>query len=200
MKFKDIVILPGRKLKFIHTNDITIDDIRAVFFPKTSYEKYSYLGSIPYRMDRLVDNQKKSFNDNLSAEQAVAIIVKYMDSKISKWCPRWFLRFLHLFGNDNSVFKVRNRRLHNLHYKLTKGYMICDWKTKWTSYDLRIHVNGDHELNWLVDAISTYFYRKGRKLELIEQIKKHDPKLGEVINGWSIEMLNEKLNTLEDNN
>ncbi len=47
------------------------------------------------------------------------------------WCPRWFLRFLHVFGNDKSLVRVRNRRLHDLHRKLTKGIMFWDWKTKW---------------------------------------------------------------------
>ena len=47
------------------------------------------------------------------------------------WCPRWFLRFLHLFGNDNSLVRVRNFRLNRLHTKITKGIFMWDYKTKW---------------------------------------------------------------------
>ena len=37
-----------------------------------------------------------------------------------KWCPRWFLRFLYVFGSDKSVVRVRNFRLHNLEKKLNE--------------------------------------------------------------------------------
>ena len=42
-------IFKGKKRnKYIHTRDIHLDDIRAVFFPKNFYEKYHYLGAVPY--------------------------------------------------------------------------------------------------------------------------------------------------------
>ena len=36
----------GRKKGMIHTRDITLDDLREVFFPKDFNEKYGYLGYI----------------------------------------------------------------------------------------------------------------------------------------------------------
>ena len=99
-------------------------------------------------------------------------LVIFMDHKArSKWCPRWFLRFLHLFGNDNSIVRVRNHRLSNLKNKLTKGIMIWDYKTKWQSYDLRISVSGDQQINDLADDIENRFYEKGYKKDLLEEIR-----------------------------
>jgi hypothetical protein len=94
-----------------------------------------------------------------------------MDSKAKPWwCPRWFLRFLHLFGSDNSIVRVRNWTLHNLSRRLTKGYLIVDYKTKWQWYDLRISIYGNEQMNWLADAIEARFYREGRREDLVERL------------------------------
>ena len=90
---------------------ITLKDIRVIFFPKNFYEKYSYLGSVPYKGEK-------------SMLHALVIAMDY-EAK-PKWCPRWFLRFLNLFGNDNSIVRVRNFTLHRLYKKLTKGIRIWD--------------------------------------------------------------------------
>jgi len=100
-----------------------------------------------------------------------------MDSKSKpKWCPRWFLRFLHLFGSDNSIVRVRNRTLHNLERKLTKGITIWDYKTKWHCYDLRISISGSDQMQWMADAIEEKFYREGRKEDLLAKLKDLRPK------------------------
>ena len=107
----------GRKKGMIYTRDITWDDIRAVFFPENFYEKYKYLGSVPYR-------------ELGTVFKAMYPLVLAMDYEAKpKGCPRWFLRFLHLFGSDNSIIRVRNLTLHNLKVKLTKGIMMNDYKT-----------------------------------------------------------------------
>jgi len=158
-------IFKGKKAKSgsVHTMDITLDHIRAVFFPKTFNEKYKYLGSIPW------DEEGDIF-------KAMEPLVIFMDHKARpKWCPRWFLRFLHLFGNDNSIVRVRNHRLSNLKNKLTKGIMIWDYKTKWEWYDLRISVSGDQQINDLADDIETSFYRKGYRKVILESIKSIEP-------------------------
>ena len=83
-------IFKGKKAKLgpVRTMDITLDDIRAVFFPKTFNEKYIYLGSVPWNED----------GDTFKAMEPLVI---FMDHKAKpKFCPRWFLRFLHLFGNE----------------------------------------------------------------------------------------------------
>ena len=161
--FKSLLFWKGRKKRMIHTMDIKWKDIRAVFFPKNFYEKYKYLGSVPWKED----------GDIFKAMEPLVI---FMDSKAKPWwCPRWFLRFLHLFGSDNSIVRVRNWTLHNLSRRLTKGYLIVDYKTKWQWYDLRISVYGNEQMNWMADAIEAKFYRDGRREDLLDQLKKLNP-------------------------
>lgn len=133
-----------------HLMEITLKDIRVIFFPKNFHEKYSYLGSVPYR-------------DEKTMLHALVIAMDY-EAK-PKWCPRWFLRFLYLFGSDNSIVRVRNFTLHRLHQKLTKGIRIWDYKTKWTDYDLRISVSAPEYLFDLSQAIEMYTYHQGESKE-----------------------------------
>jgi hypothetical protein len=154
----------GRSKGMIYTRDIDLDDIREVFFPNSFEEKYSYLGSIPY-------------NENSDLFKAMYPLVLAMDYEAKpKWCPRWFLRFLHLFGNDKSIVRVRNFTLHNLFKKLTKGIMIWDYKTKWEWYDLRISISAPKHLQDLADAIERDFYSRGRQEDIAKDILKLDPK------------------------
>ena len=142
---------------------ITLNKLRAVFFPKSFYEKYGYLGSVPWREDG-------------ELFKAMEPLVIFMDYKAKpKWCPRWFLRFLHLVGSDNSVVRVKNRTLHNLHRKLTKGIFMYDYKTKWQWYDLRISVSGNKQIQDLADDIEAVYYRKGQKQDLLYEIYKYNP-------------------------
>jgi hypothetical protein len=161
--FKSLPFWKGRKKGMIHTMNIEWDHIRAVFFPKNFYEKYKYLGSVPWKED----------GDIFKAMEPLVI---FMDYKAKPWwCPRWFLRFLHLFGSDNSIVRVRNWTLHNLSRRLTKGYLVVDYKTKWQWYDLRISIYGNEQMNWLADAIEAKFYRDGRREDLLDQLKKLNP-------------------------
>jgi hypothetical protein len=156
--FKSLLFWRGRKKGMVHTMNIKWDHVRAVFFPKNFYEKYQYLGSVPW-------------NEEGDIFQAMEPLVIFMDSKAKPWwCPRWFLRYLHLFGNDNSIVRVRNRFWSNLSNKITKGCMIWDYKTKWHHYDLRISVHGNEQMNWLADAIEAKFYREGRREDLVERL------------------------------
>jgi hypothetical protein len=151
---KTKTIFKGKKRGMIHTTDITLDHIRAVFFPKDFYEKYRYLGSIPWNTDK-------------GEGKAIYPLVILMDLEARPWwCPRWVLRFLHLFGSDNSIVRVRNPFLHNLSRNLTKGIMFWDWKTKWSDYDLRISVSAPKYIQDLADIIESNYYRKGRRSEL----------------------------------
>jgi hypothetical protein len=156
--------------------NIKWDDIRAVFFPKNFQEKYQYLGAVPWKTESDIF-------------QALEPLVIFMDYKAKAWwCPRWFLRFLHLFGSDNSIVRVRNRRLHNLSRRLTKGCLIVDYKTKWEWYDLRISIYGTKQMNWLADAIEQKFYKDGRKEDLKEKLSKHT---GEPKEKYQFKMLRE---------
>ena len=184
--FQSLLFWKGRAKGMIHTRDITWEDIRKVFFPRNFYEKYQYLGSVPYKEVGPIF-------------EAMEPLIIFMDYKAKpKWCPRWFLRFLHLFGNDNSIVRVRNWRLHNLSKRLTKGYMIVDYKTKWEWYDLRISIHGDEQLNELAQSIETRFYNKGYRQDLADSIKKLDPST-KYHSGFDTDLLKKELNKLEEN-
>ena len=160
---ESLLFWKGRRKGITHTKDITLDDLRSVFFPKSFHEKYRYLGAIPWREDGEIF-------------KAMEPLVIFMDYRAKpKWCPRWFLRFLHLFGNDNSIVRVRNMKLHNLHRKLTKGIMMYDYKTKWEWYDLRISIAGDKQMSDLADDIQDMYYTRGQREDLLEKIYKYNP-------------------------
>ena len=161
--FQSLLFWKGRKKGMVHTRDITWEDIRKVFFPIGFYEKYHYLGSVPYR-------------ELGPIFEAMEPLVIFMDYKAKPWwCPRWFLRFLHLFGDDNSIIRVRNRFLSNLKSKITGYIMIMDYKTKWQYYDLRISVVGNRQVQDLADAIESRYYEVGYRTDLTEKIKELDP-------------------------
>jgi hypothetical protein len=147
---QSMIFWKGRSKGMIHTRNIELDDLRYIFFPK-GYEKYGYLGMIPYDKDSDIG-------------KAMFPLVLAMDYEAKpKWCPRWFLRFLEVFGNDKSIVRVRNRKLSNLHRKLTKGIMMWDYKTKWQWYDLRISIAAPDYLQDLADDIEYGFYKRGEK-------------------------------------
>lgn len=165
---QSLLFWKSRKGGMIQTRNITFDDIRSIFFPKNFYEKYRYLGSIPWREE----------GDYFLAIYPLILAMDYKSKP--KWCPRWFLRFLHLFGSDNSIVRVRNRFWHDLQTKLTRGMTIYDYKTKYTDYDLRISVVGPLHIGDLAKAIENQFYTRGRTEYLLEEIKRMYPDYTEV--------------------
>ena len=175
----------GRKKGMIHTRSLEWSDLRYIFFPKDFAEKYGYLGT-------------SVWNEDSVYFKALYPLVLALDYEAKpKWCPRWFLRFLDVFGNDKSIVRVRNHKLSNLHRSLTKGIHFWDWKTKWSDYDLRISISGPKHLQNLADDIERGFYKRGREEELVEQIKKLDPSASII---WgSIERLEKQLEELENN-
>jgi hypothetical protein len=177
-----ILFWKGRKKGMIHTRNIKLDDFRYIFFPK-GFERYGYLGT-------------QLWNEDGVYFKALYPLVLALDYEAKpKWCPRWFLRFLHVFGMDKSIVRVRNWTLHNLLRKLTKGIAFIDWKTKWESYDLRISVHAPQHIQDLADWIELGFYDRGRQEELIAEIKALDPNAS-IIRG-SIKRLQEQLEELE---
>jgi hypothetical protein len=142
----------GRKKGMIHTRNIEWEDIRYIFAPENFHEKYGYLGV--------------GVGEDSYYFKALYPLVLAMDYEAKpKWCPRWFLRFLDVFGNDRSIVRVRNHKLHNLHRKLTKGIRLNDYKTKWQWYDLRISISAPEYLQNLADDIESGFYNRGEKEE-----------------------------------
>jgi len=180
---QSLLFWKGRSKGMIHTRNIVWSDLKYIFFP-SKLEKYGYLNII-------------FWNDTNKYYKALYPLVLAMDYEAKpKWCPRWFLRFLHVFGNDKSLVRVRNRKLHNLHTKLTKGILVWDWKTKWTDYDLRISISGPDHLQELASAIEDRFYSTGRQKELVKQIKAIDPNASII---WgNIGRLEKKLEELEN--
>ena len=152
----------GRTKGMIYTRNISLDDFRYIFFPK-GFEKYGYLGT------HLWNEEGDYFN-------ALYPLVLAMDYEAKpKFCPRWFLRFLHVFGSDKSIVRVRNWTLHNLLRKLTQGISFVDWKTKWESYDLRISIGAPKHLQNLADDIEHGFYSRGAQESLVEAILEINP-------------------------
>jgi len=174
----------GRSKGMIYTRDITLEDFRYIFSPKDFSDKYGYLGSVP---------------DYKYYDQAMVALVLAMDYEAKpKWCPRWFLRFLHVFGSDKSIVRVRNWTLHNLLRKLTKGIAFIDYKTKWSHYDLRISIHAPKYLQDLADDIEHGYYSRGRQEELVKQIKALDPEASII---WgSVERFEKQLEELENKN
>ena len=157
---RSIINVRGNRLnnKKATLHRITFKDIWAVFFPKNFYEKYKYLGTVPH-------------NEEGEIFKAIYPLVLALDYEAKpKWCPRWFLRFLHLFGSDNSIVRVRSMKLHMLEKHLTKGLMIWDYKTKYDWYDLRISVSGPWHIQHLSDAIENSFYTRGKRKDLLEAL------------------------------
>ena len=178
-----ILFWKGRSKGMIYTRNIELDDFRYIFFPK-GFEKYGYLGTYLY-------------NEDGSYFRALYPLVLAMDYEAKpKFCPRWFLRFLHVFGADRSIVRVRNWSLHDLLRKLTKGIAFVDWKTKWESYDLRISIHGPKHLQDLADDIEYGFYSRGRQEELVKEILELDPNASII---WgSIERFEKQLEELEN--
>lgn len=119
-----IIISKGKKAQVgpVHTRDITLRDIWKCFFPKKGFE-FNYLGYAYY------------YPKSGEKEQIIKRFLQEVD-KVAKpwWCPRFIMRLLHLFGDDNSIVRCRNRRLSQLHYKLRKGITIHDMKWKYESF------------------------------------------------------------------
>ena len=177
-----ILFWKGRSKGMIHTRNLEWGDLRYIFFPSKG-EKYGYLGITLY-------------NDSEFNKVLLPLVLTMDYEAKPKWCPRWFLRFLHVFGNDKSIVRVRNWRLHKLHRKLTKGIQFWDWKTKWSHYDLRISISGTKHLQDLASWIENGFYKKGYQNELIERIKKIDPNAK--TNIISVDYLEKQLEDLQN--
>jgi hypothetical protein len=177
-----ILFWKGRSKGMIYTRNIELDDFRYIFFPK-GFEKYGYLGT------QIWDEDGDCF-------KALYPLVLAMDYEAKpKLCPRWFLRFLHVFGSDKSIVRVRNWTLHDLLRNLTKGIAFVDWKTKWQDYDLRISIHAPKHLQNLADDIEHGFYSRGAQEELVEQILAIDPNASII---WgSVERFNKQLEKLE---
>lgn len=145
---KDIILIKGKQKGSVYLYEITVDDIRAIFFPKDTRETYRYLG-ITWNI----------FKEESWMYDEVDEFIKFVDSKARpRWCPKFVLRFLHLFGSDNSIVRVRSWRLYRLQMWILGGVQISDIKTKWGT--IRIY-----------GSFSDEIYKKVEELE--EKINPH---------------------------
>ena len=126
--FKNIVLFKGWKAKSgpVHTIDITVSHIINCFFPQKG-DEYSYLGYAYYYVK---EDGRLTYSNQLELDFFKAV------DKVARpwWCPKFILRLTHLFGNDNSIIRMRNSNIANLHTKITKGIMITDIKWKYDSF------------------------------------------------------------------
>ena len=174
----------GRSKGMIYTRNLRWDDLRFIFFPKSFEEKYGYLGTSIYETSHYF--------------HAIYPLVLALDYEAKpKWCPRWFLRFTHVFGNDMSIVRVRNWFWHNLHKNITGGIGFTDWKTKWLDYDLRISIVAPKHLQDLSNDIENGFYQRGYREALIERLKQLDP---DAHPHWTTEGLIKQLDSYEKDN
>jgi hypothetical protein len=178
-----IIFWKGRKKGWIHTRNLEWDDLRYIFFPK-GFERYGYLGTQLWN------------EDNVYFKALYPLVLALDYEARPKWCPRWFLRFLLVFGMDKSIVRVRNRNLSDLLNKLTKGIGFIDWKTKWQDYDLRVSIHAPKHLQDLANDIEGGFYSRGRQEELVKQILELDPN-APIIWG-SIKRFEDQLEKLEN--
>ena len=181
---QSLLFWKGRDKGMIHTRDLEWSDLRYIFFP-AKWDKYGYLNITFYKDSEF--------------SKALLPLVLAMDYEAKpKWCPRWFLRFLHVFGDDKSMVRVRNRRLSNLHRKLTKGIQFWDWKTKWTEYDLRISISGTEQMQNLARWIEQGYYKEGYRAKLMRDIAMYEPDPDAEIVLSDIEHLEEQLEKLRN--
>jgi len=115
-------------MKTISFQKITFKQFRECIFCN-EYSAYGYLGVSwnPYDKGTVEHNIIKDF-------------IIFVD-KIArpKYFPKFILRLLNLYGNDNSIVRVRNRFLSDLQSKILSDIMITDIKTKWYYHDIRIY-------------------------------------------------------------
>jgi hypothetical protein len=108
---------------------IEFKDVWACFFPKDEWEYYMYLGYVSFL-----------YKKGTQEYEHIKSLIEFIDKKAKPFlCPRFVLRLLHLYGNDNSIVRCRSQRLSRWHRKLLSGIFITDMKTKWDSHDIRIY-------------------------------------------------------------
>lgn len=141
MDIKSTIIFKGKKKGMVYLQPITLEMILNCF--KRDFEnKYRYLGFI-YPI----------FREGTEGYKLNTDLIKFIDKQSKPWwCPRFFLNILNLFGNDNSIVRVRNRKLHELHQRLTGGIRITDQKTKYDT--VRIYGSFTKEIQDEVTRVS----------------------------------------------
>lgn len=94
-------------------------DIKNCFFPEYNYQ---YLGYVYWG---------ENYPEYELLQEFLAKVDKFTRPL---WCPKFILNLTHLFGNDNSIVRVRNWTIHRLHNWITGGIMVTDLKWKFGTF------------------------------------------------------------------
>lgn len=105
------------------------------FYPNERTE-FIYLGHIDY----LFEKETKEYNIIKS------FILTVDKAARPKWCPKWFLRLLELYRDNNPT-------AYKLHNKLTKGIRIIDMGVVNHSYDIIIYGYFNPEIKYKIEII-----------------------------------------------
>lgn len=120
-KHFNMIKVTFRPIKFL--------DVWACFFPKDEWEYYRYLGYVSFL-----------YSEGTEEYKLMKELVKFIEKAAKPyWCPRFVLRLLHLYGNDNSIVRCRSQILSRWHRKLLGGIFVTDMKTKWDYHDVRVY-------------------------------------------------------------
>jgi hypothetical protein len=105
------------------------------FFPN-EHTEFIYLGNIDYL-----------FKKNTEEYNIVKDFILIVDEAARpKWCPKWFLRLLELYKNDNLT-------INKLHNKITKDIRITNMSTIYHSYDIIIYGYFNPEIKYCLENL-----------------------------------------------
>lgn len=124
MKSK-LIFIKDKMSSKIYSYKKLLLDIWACFFPN-EFNYYSYLGFCLNIYVNSKSNEHKLLNT----------IFKLIDNEAKpKWCPRWFLRLLNLFGNQY----IKNKRISGVLNGLLKGIRITNISTRHHNNDIKLY-------------------------------------------------------------
>lgn len=105
------------------------------FYPN-EYTEFIYLGHVDY----LFEKETKEYN-------IIKDFILVVDGAARpKWCPKWFLRLLELYKDNNSL-------ANKLHNKITKGIRIMNMSVVDHSYDILIYGYFNPEIKYKIEKI-----------------------------------------------
>jgi len=132
------------KSKLLYYKKLLLD-IWACFFPN-EFNYYSYLGFCLNIYVNSKSNEHKLLNT----------IFKLIDNEAKpKWCPRWFLRLLNLFGNQY----IKNKRISGVLNGLLKGIRIANIRTKYHTNDISIDGTFPDPLDCWIKGLEDEIFR-----------------------------------------
>jgi hypothetical protein len=110
-------------------------NIITCFFPN-EYTEFIYLGNIDYL-----------FEKNTEEYNIIRDFILVVDRNARpKWCPKWFLRLLELYKDNNST-------IDKLHNKITKNIRIMYMHTVHHSHNVIIYGYFSPEIKYSIEIL-----------------------------------------------